>query len=250
MDLFSLFREKIRLHSQKYRLIDKMDRFGLNRLYLRELRALLKREQDVNMMLKHEINSLSRFVSLKLAGEQVDNINKTTRKQLEILNRIEFGFFRQFNYRWLKNECMKEIEQSKFFLDILKGAATELKGAEVPKEEFEEDKLLVGQAQKTYNELVKAVGNVKKVEQKARELIFIGHKLKRTKLYEFMKQDVDFIISQASYAMKHPRESKLKFILASAYIISPGTFELTGVYLIFRYITKYVKHKKSLRAGG
>lgn len=245
MELFSLFREKIRLHSQKYHLISKLDRFGMNRAYLKELRLLLRKERDVNKRLKQEIDFLSRFVNLRLIGEQIDNINKTTDMQLEILNRVELGIFRQLNYKRLKDECKREIEQSKFFLNILKETATELKGVEIPKREFEEEKILVSQAQKTYSELVKAIGNVRKVEQKAKELVFIGHKLKRTKLYEFMKQDIDFIISQASYAMKHPKESKLKFILASAYIISPGTFELTGVYLIFRYINKYIKLKSS-----
>ena len=245
MELFSLFRKKIKLHSMKYHLIDKIDQAGLNSLYLKELRTLLKEEQKVNKQLKKEVKKLSKFVDLSLVSEQLNNIGNTTKKQLDILKRIRLKIFKQSNYQSFKEACRTEVEQSKFFLKILDETATDIKGMEIPEEEFKEGKLLVKQAQKTYIELIKAVGNVKKVQQKATELILINRKIKRTKLYEFIKYDVDFVTEKARYALKNPKESKLKFILAGAYIVSPGTFELTGIYLFFRYLTKYIKHKTS-----
>lgn len=244
MQLFSLFKEKIKLHSKKYRLIDKIDRAGLNILYLKDLKQLLKEEQKINKELKKELKSLSKFVNLKLAIKQLNNINKTTRKQLELLERIRFRLFKRTNYEKFKESCRQEVEQSRFFSKILKETVTHLEGVEVPKEEFKQGKMLVAQAQKTYIELIKAVGNVKKVQQKSKELLLIGNKLKKTKLYGFIKYDVDLIIDKSMYMMKNPKESKLKFVLASAYIVSPGTFELTGVYLFFRYMNKYIKLKK------
>jgi len=47
------------------------------------------------------------------------------------------------------------------------------------------------------------------------------------------------------YMMKHPKESKIKCALAGAYIIAPLTFELTGVYLFFRYLNKYAKELRA-----
>lgn len=245
MQLISLFKEKIKFHSQKYRLIDKIDRHGLNRLYLKELRILLKKEQKTNRELKREVEKLSRFINLELVDEQLSNISQTTKKQLDILNRIRFKILKRTNYENFKEACREEVEQSKFFSKILKETITNIKGIQIPEEEFKEGKLLLNQAQKTYAELIKAVGNVKKVQQKATELILINTKIKKTKLYEFIKYDVDFVMDKAKYALQHPKESKLKFILAGAYIVSPGTFELTGVFLFFRYLTKYAKHMKS-----
>lgn len=245
MQLFSLFREKIRLHSKKYHLINKIDRLGLNSLYLKELKDLLKKEQKINKNLKDEVKKL-KFIKTGLINEELNNINQTTKKQLDILKRIRFRIFRQTNYNKFKEACKKEVEQSKFFSKILKETITDIKDLEIPREEFKEGRLLVNQAQKTYAELKNAVGNVKKVQQKAKELILINRRIKRTKLYEFIKYDVDFVTEKAKYALKHPKESKLKFLFAGAYIISPGTFELTGVYLFFRYITKYIKHKSRI----
>lgn len=244
MQLFPLLREKIKIHSQKYHLIDKIDRLGLNALYLKELKNLLKQEGKTNKKLKKEVKKLSRFNNLNLVDEQLNNLDDTTKKQLDILRRIRLKILRQTNYKNFKEACREELEQTRFFLKILKETVAD-KEIEIPKEEFEEGKLLVKHAQRTYEELVRAVGNVKKVQQKAKKLILINRQLKKTRLYGFIKYDIDFITEKAVYAMKHPRESKLKFFLAGAYIVSPGTFELTGVYLFFRYLTKYVKYKKS-----
>lgn len=249
MQLFSLFREKIKLHSKKYRLIGMIDRLGLNAVYLKELKTLLKKEQWINKSLKKEVKKLSRFINLDLISEQITNINDTTKKQLDILTRIRFKIFKQVNYDAFKEACRKEVEQSKFFSKIIGETVTNIQGAEIPKEEFREGRLLVRQAQKTYAELLNAVGNVKKVQQKAKELILINRKIKKTKLYGFIKYDVDFVTGKAKYALKNPKESKLKFFLAGAYIVSPGTFELTGIYLFFRYLTKYVKDKRSRISG-
>ncbi len=239
MQLFSLFKEKIKLHSQKYHLIDKIDRLGMNQLYLKELKGLLKKEKEMNKSLKKEVEILSRFTNLSLVEEQLDNVNQTTNKQLEILNRIRLRIFRQANYERFREECRKEAEQSKFLSNILKETITAK--IEVPEEELRKEKILLDQIQKKYKELINSVGDVKKVQQKAKELLLIHRQLKKTQLYGFVKYDVDFIIGKSMYVMKHPKESKLKFILATAYIIAPLTFEMTGVYLFFRYLNKYIK---------
>ena len=83
MQLFSLFKEKIKLHSQKYHLIGKIDRLGMNRLYLKELKGLLKKEKEMNKNLKKEVEISSRFTNLSLVEEQLDHVNQTTNRQLE-----------------------------------------------------------------------------------------------------------------------------------------------------------------------
>ena len=244
MQLISLFKKKIELHSRKYHLIGKIDRIGLNPLYLKELKILLKHEQRINKELKKEVKKLSKSFNLKLVNHQLANIELTTKKQFDILNMIRFRIFKQTNYQKFKDECKKEVEQSKFFSKILKEIVIETEGLGAPREEFEKGKLLVKQAQKTYRELI-AAGNIKRVHQKAKELILINRRIKKTKLYEFIKYDIDFVTNKAKHALKNKKESRLQFLLAGAYIVSPGTFELTGMYLFFRYIAKYAKSKKS-----
>jgi hypothetical protein len=39
--------------------------------------------------------------------------------------------------------------------------------------------------------------------------------------------------------VKHPKENKLAYFLATVYIIAPLTFEMTGAILFFRYLGKY-----------
>lgn len=242
MQLFSLFKEKIKLHSQKYHLIDKIDRLGMNSLYLKELKGLLKKENQLEKELRKEVETLSKFTNLDLVEEQLDNIDRTTNRQLEILKRIRLRIFRQTNYQRFKEECRKEAEQSKFLSKILKETITAK--IEVPEDELRKEKILLDQIQKKYKELINSVGDVKKVHQKAKELLLIHKQLKKTQLYGFVKYDVEFIIGKSMYIMKHPKESKLKFILATAYIIAPLTFEMTGVYLFFRYLNKYIKGTK------
>lgn len=246
MQLLSLFKEKIKLHSKKYRLIDKIDRLGLNKLYLKELKTLLKKEQKMNRQLKKEVKKLSKLVDMRIINEQIRNINQTTKKQLDVLSRIRLKILKQANYEHFKEACRKEVEQSRFFLKIFKETIANIKGVKIPEDELEKEKLLVKQAQKTYKELRKAVGNVKRVQQKAKELMLINRRIKQTQMYEFVKYDVDLVTEKARYALKNPQESKLKFLLAGAYMISPGTFELTGIYLVFRYTRKYIKSKTKL----
>ncbi|MBU4502912.1 MAG: hypothetical protein KKA79_10030 [Nanoarchaeota archaeon] len=252
MEILSLFKKKIRLHSKKYRLMDKLEQTEFNPLYVKELKKILKEEQKTNRELKKESKSLSKFVNLSIVQKQITNLDYTTKKQLEILSRIRFKIFKKQSFKLFKEECNREVEQSKFLSKILKESVKET-SLGLPKEEFEEGKLLVKQAQKTYRELKAAIGNVRKVQTKAKELILINRKLKKTKLYEFIKYDVDVVTGKAKYALNNPKESKLRFVLAGAYIISPGTFELTGIYLIFRYIGKYAKESrfiKGKRAGA
>ena len=240
MQLILLLKEKIKLHSKKYHLIDRIDKLGLNELYLKELKTLLKKELRINKQLKKEIKALSRFINARLINEQLKNIFTTTKKQLDILNRIKLHLFKKTNYKQIKEACRKEVEQNKFFSKIIQETVSS-KELKIPTEEFKKEKFLLKQAQKTYKELIKSIGNVRKVRQKAKELILINKKIKQTQMYEFIKFDIDQITTKAKYALKNPKESKLRFFLASAYIISPGTFELTGIYLFFRYTKRFLK---------
>ncbi len=245
MNLFSLFKKKIKLHSKKHYLIDKIDQLGLNVLYLKELKDILKKEKKVNRELKQEIKRLSKYINLTLVEAQLDNLSQTNDKQLDILNRIRFKLLRKSNYQKFKNVCLREVEQCNFFSKIIKETLRNLDDFKISNDEFEKERKLIKQIQKTYRELIRSIGDIKTVQEKAKEIILIHHKIKKTKLYEFIKEDIDLISDKAKFVLKNPKQSKLKFLLAGAYIISPGTFELTGVYLFLKYITRYVKLKRS-----
>ena len=49
------------------------------------------------------------------------------------------------------------------------------------------------------------------------------------------------IREKIEYIRRHPKESRVAYVLTSIYIISPGTFEATFVVLFFRYLIKYAR---------
>lgn len=241
MDIIPLFKEKILLHTKKYNTIAQIDRFSLSKIYLKELKSILKEEYRINKKLEKEIRFLSKFINVELITQQLKNLTNTTRKQYDILTSIRLNFFKKINYNLFKEACRTEVEQSKFFAQLLKNL--DFEEFKKYKQEFEKEKQLILDAQQKYRELLSAIGNVQKVNQKAKEFLQINQKIKKTHLYTFIQEDAQRVEKRIRYIMARPKESKLTFLLTSAYVVSPGTFELTFIFLFFRYLGKYTKTK-------
>ena len=119
---------------------------------------------------------------------------------------------------------------------------------------FKKSWKLLLQLQKELQKLTKNVGNSKVVKLHAERILVIISSLQKTELYEFIKSDIEFIKKKVKYIVDNPKESKLAYALATVYIVSPGTFEMTGAVLFFRYLGKYtiskakkIKRKKLIR---
>lgn len=107
-------------------------------------------------------------------------------------------------------------------------------------EKHREDKILFLKTLRKYKELIKATGNKEKVKEKAREYFLVKTRFEKTRLYCYIKEDMKKIDKKVRYMMRNPKKNKLAYFFAGVYIIAPGTFELTALFLIFKYSGKYV----------
>jgi ribosomal protein L37AE/L43A len=82
-------------------------------------------------------------------------------------------------------------------------------------------------------------GNSELVKKQGEKVLKIIEAVQKTEIYGFIKIDVLFIKEKVEYIVKHPKENKLAYFLATVYIIAPLTFEMTGAILFFRYLGKY-----------
>jgi Lhr-like helicase len=111
------------------------------------------------------------------------------------------------------------------------------------KKEFAKSKKLVRITQERYMHLLKSIGDEKAVQVEAKEILKLVKKIQKTAVYEFIKDDVIFFKGKVMYIMQHPKEHKLTYVLASVYLVAPGTFEITFAILFVRYLTKYAVKK-------
>jgi len=102
---------------------------------------------------------------------------------------------------------------------------------------------LVADLQNELRTLAHAVGDTALVKKHGEHALILIGKIQKTEIYEFVQQDVTAIKARVKYVMAHPKENKLAYFLATVYIIAPGTFEMTGVILFFRYFGKYTLSK-------
>jgi len=122
------------------------------------------------------------------------------------------------------------------------------KDCKIREKDFRKSLDLVAKLQEELSKFPHLIGNNKSLNVHGKKVLVLLEKVKKTDLYDFMKKDVAFIKKQVEYMVGHPTENKLAYTLASVYLISPGTFEMTGVFLFFKYLGQYtykkVKKKK------
>lgn len=108
-------------------------------------------------------------------------------------------------------------------------------------EKNSKEKKLFFETVKKYNELIRAIGNKnkKKIQEKTREYVLVKTKFEKTKLYGYIQEDAKTIDNKLKCMIKNPKQNKIAYCFAGIYIISPGTFELTAIFLTFKYIGKY-----------
>ena len=101
---------------------------------------------------------------------------------------------------------------------------------------FRRELKLVSRLNRELRKLKESVDSRRKIILESRHILLIIKQLERTDLYWFIKDDIIKIKKYIKRVRKNPKNKGLVYFLTSVYIISPGTFERTGIILFFRYM--------------
>lgn len=116
------------------------------------------------------------------------------------------------------------------------------------KKDFKSSFKLLVELQNELKRFKDLAGNSELVKKQGEKVLKTIGAIQKTEIYGFIEQDVLYIKGKVEYIVKHPKENKLAYFLATVYIIAPFTFETTGVILFFRYLGKYtISRTKKLR---
>lgn len=96
----------------------------------------------------------------------------------------------------------------------------------------------------TYSKaMLNSVGNSELIRKNAREILKIVNRVQNTELYAYMREDLSFVKNQIHGVIKDPNKSRVKTLLATIYILAPGTFETTAYLLLVKNLTRLTVNK-------
>tara|TARA_Y100000310_G_C20674203_1_gene811989 strand:+ start:1574 stop:2374 length:801 start_codon:yes stop_codon:yes gene_type:complete len=250
--LDKLLLERFILGQKKYGLIKNLDKKSyMNSLsLLNKIKWIIAKEIKVNFLIGQKLKGFDRELVEMIEPVYVNlvEINHILKEQNKILYKLNFFsmvYSRLFNNAYFERTVNdfeayygQEVKLNELFLekDILNLLPKKYR---LDKKKLRDSLKLVKKLQVEVHKLGKSVGNrrlVKLHSDKALELI---SKVQKTELYGFIKQDVQFVKTKVGYMVKNPKENKVAYALGTFYIVSPLTFEATGVVLFFRYLGKY-----------
>jgi len=227
----------------------------INQKFLNKLRFQLRLfnfKKIKTMSIKRDVERLKLISNVILnKSSQLSRILNKQLVELSKLNHISIlfnYFFKRTKYKKTMN-YFKELhkEEIKIYSTIHKDAEEHLiqlnrylKQYKKQQEELRKERKLVQKLVKAYRELLQSVGDVKEVTMKSKEVEFLIKKVQMTILYNYIEDDVKKIKTKVIYIKDHPKENKLAYALATAYIVLPTTFEITFVVLTLRYTIKYL----------
>ena len=110
---------------------------------------------------------------------------------------------------------------------------------QIPEKKVQNSWQLVSELQKELRKLGQVLGDTALVKKQGEYVLVLISQVQKAEIYEFVKEDVLYVKTKVEYIMAHPKENKLAYFLTTVYIVAPGTFEMTGVILFFRYLGKY-----------
>ncbi|PIN80141.1 hypothetical protein COV16_01415 [Candidatus Woesearchaeota archaeon CG10_big_fil_rev_8_21_14_0_10_34_8] len=272
LPLDRLFTKKLELSRQKYKQIyiifySKKNYFSVYHAVI-YLRDIIKQEIFLN---KRIIKKIHRIYKRKTKEEHIfyelaettNDLLETLQDELDILKEVgiisiiknKIIFYKKHSF--LRKKCLdfkkvfdKEQEINKNLTQQLYDKNMELYGLKASKKKnLKEYMGLLLEAQKLLISFRSSIGNKEKVLKVGKDLLKVLDKVQNTDLYEFVQQDVNAIKNKVKFVMAHPKQHKLTYLFTSFYIISPGTFELTGAILAVRYMTKYtIKKTKNIKS--
>ena len=106
---------------------------------------------------------------------------------------------------------------------------------------YNKEKNLILRLNNELKKLKKLSGDRKKIILESKQILVIIKQLEKTEIYWFVKEDVEKVRNYLIKVKENPKNKGLVYLLAGIYIVAPGTFELTGIVLFFRYSWRYIK---------
>ncbi|MBT3323853.1 hypothetical protein HN681_00555 [archaeon] len=257
-----LLLQRLVLNSKKFELVEELDVKSytksvktLNKLHLVITKEIIVNKKLNKSLLKLHMDEKFRNKFVKPIVFNLSEINEVLLEESKVLRQVNFfsvgfsyvsfilsgkdGYFLR-KIRKFKSLSEKEVELNHVFFEL----SEELpKRYQLNNKKFKKSWKLLLQLQRELHKLAKNVGNSKVVKLHAERILVIISSLQKTEIYEFIRLDVDYIKTKVKYIVDHPKESKIAYALATVYIVSPGTFEMTGAVLFFRYLGKYTISK-------
>lgn len=255
------------LHAKKYDLLRAINPKSFSRSLkaIKKIRVLLRKEFHVNTKLIHllEKEEFSEEVQKTFAipfCAKLRELNKILRQEQAVLCQTDILTFgiasmqklftgkEQIFSRRIKRFYQLVEQELVLHQQLFALSHTFPRSYQVPKEKVKSSWKLVRQLQQELRSLAQSMGNAPLVEKHGTRALVLISRIKKTEIYEFVQQDILSVKGRVEYIMAHPKENKLAYFLTTVYIVSPGTFEMTGIILFFRYLGKYTVSKtKKLR---
>lgn len=259
--LEKLYLKRLELNSKRLKKLEKIRGRGylLSVKTLLRIQVILQKEIQLNKKIIQLLEEQKEEEFIEQIAFNFKKLNKILLREEKLiakLNNLEvvlsylrvlYGKKDIYSETWskVKNYTRQEARINQ---EILNLSSSLPKGYQIDKNKFKKSWQLVLELQRELKKLAKNVGNAKLVKVHAEKILGIVSLLQKTELYDYIQQDVLWIKKKAKYMVEHPGESKVAYALATFYIVSPGTFEATGVVLFFRYLGKYtISNSKKIK---
>lgn len=270
--LDALLKKKVSLRRKKYNLALKFysRHYLLAYASIKSLLFILRKEKSINREIIAELDKMHKqhfqVVPLMLdlhsyvsrLGIILDDESKIL-KELSILpvspknisvyisKKNTARFFRE-KLQKFKDKLNEEEDVNKKFVESIDlhtlKLAEKIPGFLEKQRELSESWKLLRVLQSLYGRVLYEIDPIK-ARKEAAEILAIMDKLKNTELYGYLRSDFETVRKKVTIILKNPKEHKLASVLAGAYLIAPGTFELTFAILMARYAGKYAKKRFS-----
>ena len=221
---------------------------SVNKHVLKELRKIHKEHLQV-MPLMNDLQTHSSKLGLILDDEskilREISLHPVSPKNFSVLvSKKKTLFFLRERLQRFKNKLEEEEDVNKKFVESINNhtekLALKIPGLSEKHRELSETRKLLNILQALYGRVLYEI-DPNKAKKEALEILTIINKLRKTELYGYLHSDFEIIRKRMTQIVKNPKENKLATVLAGAYIIAPGTFELTFAILMARYAGKYAK---------
>lgn len=188
---------------------------------------LIKDLQNMVIILKEELDALSDLNQFNLFCYNLKTLFKSHEPYIIIKRKL------------LDAKLKKELKELEKISKQLDKYYSSIKGFKQDKKNLKNALKLVKDIQREMRVLASSVGDQPQVRKSGKNILKLIKQLEKTELYGFIRKDVEFIKEKANEMIKQPKEHRLAYIFGTFYIISPGTFELTGIILTAKYVGQY-----------
>ncbi len=254
-DLEKLLCHKYYLHTKKFELLRqlKTDKYFSSVTILNKVHIIINKEisnnkKIIQVLRESDYDKKEFVVPICIT---LKKINLILRKENSLLYHTNFLSYsvRLITGRknYFKNKLIdfrkltdKELQLYEIFFELSKKFPLE---CQIDQNEIKKSVRLILELQQELHKLKEFIGNSELVKKQGEKVLVTIGKIQNTEIYGFVKQDVEYIKIKVEYIVKHPKENKLTYFLTTVYIIAPGTFEMTGAFLFFKYLGKYTINK-------